>query len=129
ATSLYRMGEFHECERIAQLLIAEGSRDARVAGLHAMARALAGQGRHVDAHPYAKAAAELGPNGELAADLIETMDRIVAQQSPSVRPSIELSPDRQACLDLEAGRFEALVASLGSASWGVVRAALLASEF
>src|SRR5205814_9694825 len=114
---------------IARRLIAEGSREARVAGLHAMARALAGQGRHVDAHPYAKAAAELGPNGELAADLIETMDRIVAQQSPPVRPSIELSSDRQAFVDLEAGRFDMLVASLGSPSWGVVRAALMACEF
>ncbi|HWO26168.1 MAG TPA: hypothetical protein VNO30_45890 [Kofleriaceae bacterium] len=129
ATSLYRLGEFHECERVAQQLIAEGSREARVAGLHAMARALAGQGRHVDAHPYARGAADLGPNGELAADLIETMDRIVAQQSPSVRPSVELSPDRQACADLEAGRFEALAVGIGSPLWGVVRAALVASEF
>jgi Flp pilus assembly protein TadD len=129
ATSLYRMGEFAECERVAQRLIAEGSRDSRVAGLHAMARALAGQGRHVDAHPYAKAAAELGPNGELAADLIETMDRIVAQQTPPVRPSMELSLDRQACADLEAGRFEALAALIGHSSWGVARAALLACEF
>jgi tetratricopeptide (TPR) repeat protein len=129
ATSLYRMGEFHECERVAQQLIAEGSRDARVAGLHAMARALAGQGRHVDAHPYAKGAAELGPNGDLAADLIETMDRIVAQQSPPVRPSLELTADRQAYADLEAGRFDALAAGVASPAWGVVRAALAASEF
>jgi tetratricopeptide (TPR) repeat protein len=129
ATSLYRMGEFHECERIARQLIAEGARDARVAGLHAMARALAGQGRHVDAHPYAKAAAELGPNGELAAELIETMDRIVAQQSPPIRPSLELSPDRQACTELEAGRFDVLMPSISSPSWGVARIALLASEF
>jgi tetratricopeptide (TPR) repeat protein len=128
ATSLYRMGEFHECERVAQRLIAEGSRDARVAGLHAMARALAGQGRHVDAHPYARAAADLGPNGELAADLIETMDRIVAQQSPPVRPSLELSMERQACADLEAGRFDTLIAAIASPSWGVVRAALAACE-
>ncbi len=129
ATSLYRMGEFHECERLAQRLIAEGSRDARVAGLHAMARALAGQGRHVDAHPYAKAAAELGPNGDLAAELIETMDRIVAQQSPPVRPSLELSPERQACADLEAGRFDDLVTAVASPAWGIARAALAACEF
>ena len=128
ARSLYRMGEFLDCERVAQQLIAEGSRDARVAGLHAMARALAGQGRHVDAHPYAKAAAELGPNGELAADLIETMDRIVAQQAPPVRPSLELSPERQACADLEAGRFETLAQAIDSPSWGVALAALAACE-
>jgi len=130
ATSLYRMGEFVDCEKIAQQMIAEGGpRDSRVAGLHAMARALAGQGRHVDAHPYAKAAAELGPNGELAAELIETMDRIVAQQEPPVRPSIEMSMERQAYYDLEAGKFETLVSAISSPSWGIARVALAACEF
>jgi hypothetical protein len=124
------MGDFVECERIAQMLIAEGGpREARLSGLHAMARALAGQGRHVDAHPYAKAAAELGPNGELAADLIETMDRIVAQQTPPIRPSIELSMERQACTDLEAGKFDNLLTAIASPSWGIARTALLACEF
>ncbi len=130
ATSLYRMGEFVDCEKIAQQLIADGgAREARLAGLHAMARALAGQGRHVDAYPYAKAAAELGPNGELAAELIETMDRIVAQQSPPVRPSFELSMERQACGDLEAGKFDTLIAAISSPSWGIARVALAACEF
>ena len=98
ATSLYRLGEFVECEKIAQQLISAQQRRAmRIVGLHAMARALAGQGRHVDAHPYAKAAAQLGPNGELAAELIETMDRIVAQQTPPIRrraPSTRWSATR-----------------------------------
>ncbi|MBS1118523.1 MAG: hypothetical protein H6Q90_751 [Deltaproteobacteria bacterium] len=130
ATSLYRMGDFVECERIAQLLIAEGGpREARVAGLHAMARALAGQGRHVDAHPYARAAAELGPDGELAAELIETMDRIVGQLIPPTRPSIELSMERQACAELEAGKFDTLLTAISSPSWGIARAALAACEF
>ncbi|MEO8702481.1 MAG: hypothetical protein ABI867_20725 [Kofleriaceae bacterium] len=130
ARGLYRTGEFVACETVAQQLIAEGgARDTRVAGLHAMARALAGQGRHVDAHPYAKAAAELGPNGELAAELIETMDRIVAQQSPPVRPSSEQTMERQAYGDLEAGKFENLVTAISSPSWGIARAALAACEF
>ncbi|MCW5804047.1 MAG: hypothetical protein KIT31_16860 [Deltaproteobacteria bacterium] len=130
AKSLYRMGDFVACEQVAQQVIADGgSRDVRAVGLHAMARALAGQGRHVDAHPYAKAAAELGPNGELAADLIETMDRIVAQQSPPTRPSLEMSMERQAFNDLEAGRFGSLVSAIASPSWGIARVALLASEF
>ncbi len=37
--------------------------------------------------------------------------------------------ERQACADLEAGRFETLAAAVGSPSWGVARAALLACEF
>ena len=129
ATALYRMGEFVECERVAQQLIGDKARDARLAGLHAMARALAGQGRHVDAHPYAKAAAELAPNGDLAAELIETMDRIVAQQSPPIRPSGELSMERRACHDLEAGNFDSLVSATTSPSWGITRVALAACEF
>jgi tetratricopeptide (TPR) repeat protein len=131
ATSLYRLGEFVECEKVAQQLISNRSlqRDMRIVGLHAMARALAGQGRHVDAHPYAKEAARLGPNGDLAADLIETMDRIVAQQTPSVRPSPERTMERTAWAELEAGRFENLTNAITSPSWGITRAALAACEF
>jgi len=129
ATALYRTGEFVECERIAQQLITHKDRDARVAGLHAMARSLAGQGRHVDAHPYAKAAAELGPNGELAGELMETMDRIVQQQTPPVRPSGEFSMERRACQDLEAANFDTLISAITSPSWGVARVALAACEF
>ncbi len=130
ATSLYRMGEFVECEQIALQLIAEGGpREIRVVGLHAMARALAGQGRHVDAHPYAKAAAEFAPNGELAADLIETMDRIVAQQEPPIRADNEHSMERQACADLEVGAFDGLISAITSPSWGITRVALAANEF
>jgi tetratricopeptide (TPR) repeat protein len=129
ATSLYRMGEFVECERVAQQLIAEGGdRTAKVVGLHAMARALAGQGRHVDAHRYAKAAAELPSSGELGAELVETMDQIVAQQTPPVRPSVELSMERQACDELEAGKFDSLVTAVSSPSWGIARVALAACE-
>ncbi|HEY4240047.1 MAG TPA: hypothetical protein VGM88_09540 [Kofleriaceae bacterium] len=134
ATALYRIGEFVECERIAQRLIAgdgdrSGDRTARLAGLHAMARALAGQGRHVDALPYAKAAGEQSPSGAVGAELSDTMDRIVAQESPAVRPSVELSMERQACADLEAGRFDSLVSAISSPSWGIARAALAAAEF
>jgi tetratricopeptide (TPR) repeat protein len=129
ATALYRTGEFVECEQLARTLIEAGGRENRMHGLHAMARALAGQGRHVDAHPYAKACAELQPNGELAADLIETMDRIVAQQDPPILPSAEQSMERQACRDLDAGLFDSLAPAITSPSWGIARVALLACEF
>jgi tetratricopeptide (TPR) repeat protein len=128
ATSLYRMGDFIECERVAQQLITEGDRTVKLAGLHAMARALAGQGRHVDALPYAKAATELGPEGDLAAELAETMNQIVAQDMPPVRPSVELSMERQACDELEAGKFETLMTAVSSPSWGIARIALAACE-
>jgi tetratricopeptide (TPR) repeat protein len=131
ATGLYRLGEFVECEQVAQQLIAMrgAPKEIRIVGLHAMARALAGQGRHVDAHPYAKEAARLQPNGELAAELIETMDRIVAQQIPPTRETKERSMERGAWADLEAGRFDHLATATTSPSWGVTRAALAACEF
>jgi len=131
ATGLYRLGEFVECEKIAAQLINSKTlqRDFRAVGLHAMARALAGQGRHVDAHPYAKEAARLQPNGELAAELIETMDRIIAQQTPATRTSSESSMERQAFADLEEGNFEQLESATASPSWGITRAALAACEF
>ncbi|HTR53248.1 MAG TPA: hypothetical protein VMJ10_21280 [Kofleriaceae bacterium] len=130
ATALYRVGEFVECEQVAkQLIDPRTPRDARIVGLHAMARALAGQGRHVDAHPYAKEAARLGPNGAIAAELIETMDRIVAQQTPTVRATAEVAHERAAFLDLEAGRFEQIANATASPSWAITRAALAAREF
>jgi hypothetical protein len=94
-----------------------------------MARALAGQGRHVDAHPYAKAAAELHPSGELASELHETMDRIVLQQTPPTRPSSEHTMERRACQDLESSNHDALTPAITSPSWGIARIALLACEF
>jgi tetratricopeptide (TPR) repeat protein len=153
-TSLYRIGEFVACEQLAQRLIGHADRAARLAGLHAMARALAGQGRHVDALRYAKAASELaqgetggespdgsgggaagrgppprrGIDGRLAAELADTLDRIVAQEVPMVRASAELSMERQACDELEAGKFDSLIAAVSSPSWGIAHAALAACE-
>ncbi len=105
------------------------SKDVRITALHAMARALAGQGRHVDAHPYAKDAQKLGPTGELAADLIETMDAIVAQTAPATRPSSETTMERAAYAELEAANVDALVSAVTSPSWGITCAALAASEY
>ncbi|TMQ27931.1 MAG: hypothetical protein E6J90_01370 [Deltaproteobacteria bacterium] len=128
AASLYRIGEFVECEQLAQQLIGEADRRARLSGLHAMARSLAGQGRHVDALRYAKAADELAPDGELAAELADTLDRIVAQEVPAVRDSPELSLERRAADELEAGKFDSLLAAVASPSWGIARVALAACE-
>jgi tetratricopeptide (TPR) repeat protein len=170
ATSLYRIGEFVACEQLAQQLISHPDRAARLAGLHAMARALAGQGRHVDALRYAKAACELvaggaiersetgggdpdgaaggaagraprgiehgetgggdprGIDGRLAAELADTLDRIVGQEVPLVRASAELSLERQACDELEAGKVDSLIAAASSPSWGIAHAALAACE-
>ena len=57
------------------------------------------------------------------------MDRIVAQQDPPVRTSAELSMERQAYDELEAGKFDSLIAAVSSPSWGIAHAALAACEF
>jgi len=130
ATSLYRMGAFVECEQLAQALLAEGGdRATQLAARHAMARALAGQGRHADAHRYARAAADLAPEGELAAELADTLQRIAASEAPAFRVSAELSMERQALDELEAGQVEALMSAIGSPSWGIAGVALAACEF
>ena len=129
ATSLYRTGEFVECERLAQQLIAEaGDRTSKLTGLHAMARALAGQGRHVDAYAYAQAAEELAPTGPLGAELAETMALIVGQEMPPVDDSSERTMERLACDELAAGKLAALVTAVSSPSWAIARVALAACE-
>lgn len=136
ANALMRVGEFVECEKVASQLITKAGpgkssaeRDARVIGLHCMARALAGQGRHVDAHAYAKAAQDLGGSRALARELDETMERIVAQETMPVVPGAEASPERQAFAALAAGDMEQAGEEFDSESWMRVRAALAASEF
>lgn len=130
ATSLYRTGDFAECERVARALVAGGGGGgARGAGLHAMARALAGQGRFDEAAPFAREAGTSGISERLAAELSETLAGIAAREAPPVRPSVEISPERLACADLEAGQFASLSAAVGSPSWGVARVALIACEF
>ena len=132
ATALYRLGEFVECEQVAQQLISDRASRAtrRSSGCTRWRARSPGQGRHVDAHPYAKAAAELGPNGEVAAELIETMDRIVAQQTPPVRPSAELIDGARARSPTSRPRGSSRsIAAIASPSWGIARAALAACEF
>ncbi len=131
ANALMRVGEFSECEEIATRLItnAGGDRDAKIVGLHCMARALAGQGRHVDAHAYAKAAQDLGPSRALLRELDETMERIVAQETMPVVGGSEASPERQAFAALASGDLELAAEELESESWMRVRSALAAAEF
>ncbi|HEX7836350.1 MAG TPA: hypothetical protein VF469_02745, partial [Kofleriaceae bacterium] len=60
--------------------------------------------------------------------LADTLDRIVGQEVPPVRASAELSLERQACDELEAGKFDSLIAAVSSPSWGIAHAALAACE-
>lgn len=131
ANALMRVGEFVECEAVATRLIgkAGSDREAKIVGLHCMARALAGQGRHVDAHAYAKAAQDLGPSRALLRELDETMERIIAQETMPVVGGSEASPERQAFAALARSDMELAGEELDSESWMRVRSALTATEF
>lgn len=130
ATALSRVGEFDECEEVATQLIAKAGsdRDAKVIGMHCMARALAGVGRHLDAHAYAKAAQELGPSRAMAREVEETMERIIAQETMPTIGGSEASPERKAFAALEEGDVAAAAEELDSDSWMRVRAAIAAAE-
>jgi hypothetical protein len=52
-----------------------------------------------------------------------------ARPAPAEAPGSGDDDERQACAELEAGRFEPLIGQIGSASWGIARAALAACEF
>ncbi|MEZ4360515.1 MAG: hypothetical protein R3B48_10055 [Kofleriaceae bacterium] len=131
AIALMRVGEFPACEAIATQLIgrAGGDPDAKRVGLHCMARALAGQGRHLDAHAYAKSALELAVTAEQTRELDETMGRIIAQEAMPVRRGAEDSEERRAFAALAAGDFDTAAEELEGESWLRVRAALAATEF
>jgi tetratricopeptide (TPR) repeat protein len=131
AVSLMHIGDFAACERLATELIdrPNNDRDTRILALHCMARSLAGRGRHVDAHAYAKAAQELGPSRAEQQELDETMARIVAQDTMPLRRGAEDSEERLAFAALGDGDLELAAEELDSESWLRVRCALAASEF
>ena len=79
--------------------------------------------------PVREGCAEASPTGELAADLIETMDRSSRRRRRAARPSPDTSMERSAYADLEAGKVDASSPRSTSPSWGITCAALAASEF
>jgi hypothetical protein len=57
------------------------------------------------------------------------MERIAAREQPAFRVSAELSMERQALDELEAGQLDALTSAVASPSWGIAGVALAACEF
>lgn len=131
ATSLYRLGEFADCEEIAQRLngLVSAPSDARAVGRLAMARALVGQRRYDEALPYAQELGALDVSAAVADELIETMGCIVAQRIPPVAASSQATIQRQAFMKLEAGHVSELMPHIASTLWPIARAALTACEF
>ncbi len=131
AGALYRTGQWVRCEEIARQLIQTAGNDPtyRSCGLHAMARALAGQSRFGDATRCALEAQQLNPLADNAEEFAQTVKLCQAMQRPPALTSRETSPERRAWDAIAAGDFatpEQLAAS--GNSWGLFRAALTASE-
>ncbi len=131
AGALYRTGQWSRCEEIARQLIQLAGNDPtyRSCGLHAMARALAGQGKHGDATRCAMEAQQLNPLADNTAEFAETVALCQAGKTPPSIKSAETSVERRAWDALAAGDMvtpEQLAAS--GNSWGLFRAALQASE-
>ena len=131
ATALYRSGQWARAEKVARRLLDLSGGDAtyRSRALHAMARALAGQGSFGDAARLAAEAARTNPHPEAAAEFAETLRLSQAREAPPFDRSPETSVERRAWDALAAGdhagaeRF-----ATGGASWGLQRALLSASE-
>ena len=106
ATALHRSGRWPRCEAVARQLLDISGGDAtyRSRALHAMARALAGQGQFGDAARLAGEAARMNPHAEAAAELAETLRLCQAHELPP--------HDRRG----------------EKSDWGVIRMELAASE-
>lgn len=131
ATSLYRVGEFGDCEEVALRLIGLASApiEARTVGRLAMARALVGQRRYDEALRYANDLGVVDVPAAIADELVETMGCIVAQRLPPIQAPLHASMQRQAFAALETGHFEEVMPQIASALWPTTRAALAACEF
>jgi len=132
ATALHGSGQWATCEQVArrQLDLAGADPTYRATALHALAKALAGQGRFADATRLAVEAQQINPLPENAAELAETVRLCQSQQAPPVKGSPETSVERQAFDALAAGDLKTpeQLATSGN-SWGLFRAALTANEF
>jgi tetratricopeptide (TPR) repeat protein len=132
ASGLYNTGQWVKCEAAARQLLdlAGGDKTYRSLGLHAMARAFAGQGKFGDALRVALEAQQMNPLPDNKAELDETVRLCQAQQIPPFKTSPETSVERAAFDALASGDMQLAeeLATHGN-SWGLFRAALASSEF
>lgn len=130
-TALNAIGSWKEAEAVADRLIEAAGGDAlyRAAGNHALAVALAGQGKFAEAAKYARDAVALNPAAQHTEEMRETLRCIEARQGPPVERGPESSVERTAFDALAAGdphTPENLARDANS--WGLARAAIAAAE-
>ena len=128
--ALGAVGRWKEAEAVADRLI-ESTEDPvlAAAGYHALALALAGQGRFTDAARFAREAIARAPALAKTEEMEETLRCIEARQGPPVMAGPEGTVERTAFDALAAGDV-ALPEQLArdAMSWGLARAALAAAE-
>jgi tetratricopeptide (TPR) repeat protein len=129
AAALYGAGRFERCEEIARELIAVGFDDPTLLahGNHAMARALLGQGRAVEAIPFAQLALKSQPLDAAAAEFAETLARAQRGEPYPQKPLRGAGARARAFAAVTAGDMKA-ASSIASSDpgWGTARAALAA---
>jgi hypothetical protein len=117
---------------VAAELIAVAGQDAtlRARGHHAMARALLGQGRVVEALRHAQRALADNPVGDEAAEMAETLSRATRGEPYPQRPLRGAAAAPRAFAALAQGDLGA-AASIAAASpdWAAARAGLVAASF
>lgn len=129
AGALLGSGLYQRAEQIAGELIAAASSDPtlRARGQHAMAKALLGQGRVVEAVPHAQRALADNPVSDDAAEMAETLSR-ATRGEPYPQQAPKAGPAARAFAALAAGDV-AVATSIAAASrdWGAARAGLVAA--
>jgi tetratricopeptide (TPR) repeat protein len=130
-TALNAIGQWTEASAVADRLIDAADDDPlyRSAGLHALAVALAGQGKFSEASRYAREAVALNPAAQHTEEFAETLRCIEARQGPPVESGPESSVERRAFDALAAGDpYTPERLATDANSWGLARAALAAVE-
>jgi tetratricopeptide (TPR) repeat protein len=130
-TALNAIGRWKEAEAVADRLIELADADPlfRAAGLHALAGALAGQGKFAEAAKLVREAMTLNPAAAQTEEMKETVRCIEARQGPTVEHGPESSVERKAFDALAAGDpFTPEALARDANSWMLARAALAAVE-
>jgi len=129
ADALAGAGRWERCQHIAEeLLEAAPDGPLRARAEHAMARSLLGQGRVVEAVPYAQRALAADPLGENAAAVAETLARATRDEPYPPRTQRLAEPGPRAFAALAAGDPGAAASIAASASdWAAARAGLAAA--
>jgi tetratricopeptide (TPR) repeat protein len=132
ATALYHAGLHEKCLPVAQRLLAAAGRDDTYQSFahHALARALLGAGRGVEAVSHARTAVHMNSMVDHEREFSDTLHRAQHNEPYPATPLRNQTPERQAFRALEEGALpRSLSLSHRGDSWELARVALATAEF